>query len=280
MAEADETDPARCLRADGDAPGVLEGATDDSPPVTVSPKPDAPPPIATRSWAASISLHSALIVAIFVVGLGVAPDATWAGTQSVPAMSSLWREAHEPVEPPAEAPPPAVHLEPPPPPKTLLVDPVLPEVDPVPDADALAEADRVATVDESPSPDWTARVASKPQREDSKQAEPQKPASAPSAESALVQPSPIPGRNPPPEYPHAARKAGLAGEVTVLLEIAADGTVDAAHVEVSSGYAALDDAALLQLSKWTFEPARRAGVAVRGAYRTVVEFALQPRRRA
>lgn len=248
--------------------------------VPASPKPDAPPPIATRSWAASISLHSALIAAIVVVGLGVAPDSTWAGTQSVPAMSSLWRETHEPIEPPSEAPPPAVHFEPPPPPKTMLVDPVLPEIEPVPDADALAEAERVATVDESPSPDWSARVASKPRREEHRKDAPQDRASASSAESALVQPSPMPGKNPPPDYPHAARKAGLAGEVTVLLEIAADGTVDAAHVEISSGHAVLDDAALLQLSKWTFEPARRAGVAVRGAYRTVVEFALQPRRRS
>lgn len=248
--------------------------------VPASPKPEAPPPIAPRSWAASISLHSALIATIVVVGLGVAPESTWAGTQSVPAMSSLWREAHEPVEPPVEAPPPAVHFEPPPPPKTMLVDPVLPEVDPVPDAEALAEADRVATIEESPSPDWSARIASKPRREDSNQAQPQEPASAPSAESSLVQPSLIPGRNPPPEYPHAARMAGFSGEVTVILEIAVDGSVDAAHVEISSGHATLDDAALHQLSKWTFEPARVAGVAVRSTYRTVVEFALQPRRRS
>lgn len=246
--------------------------------MTVPPNSDAPPPIATRSWAASISLHSALIAAIVAVGLGVAPESSWAGTQSVPAMSSLWREAHEPIEPAAEATPPPVHSEPPPPPKTVLVDPVLPEFEPVPDAAALAAADRVATVDESPSPDWTARVASKRRSEDAKQAPQQEPASAQSAESSLVQASPIPGMNPPPDYPHAARKAGLSGEVTVLLEIAADGTVDAAHVEISSGYAVLDDAALLQLSKWTFEPAKRAGVAVRGAYRTVIEFALKPRR--
>lgn len=246
--------------------------------VPASPKPEAPPPIAPRSWAASISLHSALIATIVVVGLGVAPESTWAGTQSVPAMSSLWREAHEPVEPPVEAPPPAVHFEPPPPPKTMLVDPVLPEVDPVPDAEALAEADRVATIEESPSPDWSARIASKPRREEQMQESGKEQTSKASVDSGTVQPSPIAGRNPPPKYPRAAEKAGLAGEVTVLLEIAADGSVDAAHVEVSSGHAVLDDAALLQLSKWTFEPAKRAGVAVRGAYRQVVAFECPPRR--
>ena len=60
----------------------------------------------------------------------------------------------------------------------------------------------------------------------------------------------------------------------MLLEIGSDGTVAAAHVEVSSGSSLLDDSALQQLSKWKFEPSRRAGIAVRGSYRTVVAFAI------
>ena len=227
-----------------------------------------------------MTLHTALIATVVALGLGMAPESSWAGTTALPAMSSLWRESHEAIEPLAEPPPPPVHAEPPPPPKTMLVDPVLPEVEPVPDAESLAEADRAENDAPDPSPDWSARVASKPRRDTANEVPAQQQASAPSADASLVQPSPLPGKNPPPEYPHAARRAGLAGEVTVILEIATDGTVDAAHVEVSSGHAVLDDAALHQLSKWTFEPARRAGVAVRGTYRTVVEFALQQRRRS
>ncbi len=279
MAEIDAADLPDAVERIAPALAFLSAVRMIPRPVSATPKSEATPKIATRSWAASISAHSALIAAIVVVGLGVAPESTWAGTQSVPAMSSLWRETPVWIEPRSEAPPPPIHSEPPPPQKTLLVDPVLPEFEPVPDARALAAADHLATLEDKATPDWSARVAAKPRRDETKEATPQEPASAPSAESALVQPSPVPGKNAPPEYPHAARKAGLAGEVTVLLEIALDGTVDAAHVEVSSGHAVLDDAALLQLSKWTFEPARRAGIAVRGTYRTVIEFALQGRRR-
>lgn len=259
--------------------GDLVDRPHDPPPVS-RPDKQSQPQIAPRSWAASVSLHTALIATVVALGLGMAPKSSWAGTAALPTMSSLWRESHEAVEPPAEPPPPPVHAEPPPQPKTLLVDPVLPEVEPVPDAESLAEADRAEIDDTDASPDWSARVAAKPRREVAEAAKPAEPASAPSAESSLVQPSPMPGKNPPPEYPHAARRAGLSGEVTVILEIAVDGSVDAAHVEISSGHATLDDAALHQLSKWTFEPARLAGVAVRGTYRTVVEFALQPRRRS
>ena len=218
-----------------------------------------------------------MVGAVVLLGMGVAPESSWAGSTAVPAMSSLWREHFEPIEPPAETPPPPVHAEPPPPPKTALIDPVLPEYEPVPDAQQLAEAEfaeHAAHHDEAPTPDWSARVAAKPKLTESEQKPPAEASSAPSSDGALVQPSPLPGKNPPPEYPRAARRSGIEGEVTVILEIAADGRVDAAHVEKSSGSSLLDDAALHHLSKWTFEPARRAGVAVRGTYRTVVEFAI------
>jgi len=116
-------------------------------------------------------------------------------------MSSLWREQFEAVEPPAEAPPPPVHAEPPPPPKTALIDPVLPEHEPVLDAEQLADAEfaeRAAQHDDAPSPDWSARVAAKPKLLESEQKPPSEASSAPSADGALVQPSPLPGKNPPP----------------------------------------------------------------------------------
>ena len=48
----------------------------------------------------------ALIATVVALGLGMAPESSWAGTTALPAMSSLWRESHVAIEPPAEPPPP------------------------------------------------------------------------------------------------------------------------------------------------------------------------------
>ncbi len=49
---------------------------------------------------------------------------------------------------------------------------------------------------------------------------------------------------PPPDYPPRARRQGWQGTVDVALRIGLDGVVEAAAVERSSGYAALDEVAL------------------------------------
>jgi TonB family protein len=49
---------------------------------------------------------------------------------------------------------------------------------------------------------------------------------------------------PAPDYPSRARRQGWQGIVDVTLTITGDGTVDEAHVDRSSGYPALDEAAL------------------------------------
>lgn len=233
-------------------------------------------PVRPRAWTASLTVHVAFVTTVLVVAAGSAPDATWAGMIVTPSAPMLW--ADTPVETAAAttSPPPAVHFEPPPP-ETLLIEPVLPPLEP---HELLRPTDDDATLPElepaERTPDWRASVAVK------SPAKPSEPAPPPTAvarstaapDGAIVAPSPIAGQNPPPDYPKAARRRGIEGEVTVLLEIGSDGTVAAAHVEVSSGSSLLDDSALQQLSKWKFEPSRRAGIAVRGSYRTVVAFAI------
>ena len=73
----------------------------------------------------------------------------------------------------------------------------------------------------------------------------------------LRQAVPLYLRNPPPEYPHAARRRGYEG--TVIMEVLVDreGRVEKLRVLESSGHDMLDRAAMGAVKGWTFEPARR-----------------------
>lgn len=87
-------------------------------------------------------------------------------------------------------------------------------------------------------------------------------------------PAPLPG-NRSPEYPHSARRRGLAGTVVLHLEIGDDGRTRQARVARSSGYDVLDAAALEAARSWRFEPARRAGVAIAAVVEAPVRFRLR-----
>ena len=58
--------------------------------------------------------------------------------------------------------------------------------------------------------------------------------------------------NPLPAYPDSARKAGREGSVEIELEVGADGRVVEARILSSSGFEALDRAALDALRRWRF----------------------------
>ena len=71
-------------------------------------------------------------------------------------------------------------------------------------------------------------------------------------------PSAIPGHNEPPRYPFLARRRHIEGTVVVELDIDANGEVTATRLAESSGCRLLDDAAVQQLRRWKFTPARGA----------------------
>jgi periplasmic protein TonB len=82
-------------------------------------------------------------------------------------------------------------------------------------------------------------------------------------------------RNPPPIYPASARRRAQQGTVTVRVLVGADGAVEHAELAESSGFAALDNAALVTVrSRWVFIPARRDGVAVESWVLVPIRFAL------
>ena len=63
--------------------------------------------------------------------------------------------------------------------------------------------------------------------------------------------------NAPPSYPGLARKRGQEGTVTLQVLVNSEGSVDELKIEISSGFAILDRAALKAVRKWSFEPGRR-----------------------
>jgi periplasmic protein TonB len=82
-------------------------------------------------------------------------------------------------------------------------------------------------------------------------------------------------RNPLPIYPAVARRREQQGTVTVRVLVGADGSVERAEIADSSGFDALDDAALETVrSRWRFVPARHDGLAVESWVLVPIRFAL------
>ncbi len=77
-----------------------------------------------------------------------------------------------------------------------------------------------------------------------------------------------------PEYPRAALRAGVAGEVLLLIEVRADGRPGEVSVLSGSRNRSLDRAAVRAVRQWRFEPALRDGVAVPGTVRQSIRFDL------
>jgi len=67
---------------------------------------------------------------------------------------------------------------------------------------------------------------------------------------------PLPIVNPSPKYPRSARARGEEGMVILDMVIETNGRVSAVTIVTTSGYAALDTAAVEAVRRWRFEPAR------------------------
>ncbi|MGE3171942.1 MAG: TonB family protein [Planctomycetota bacterium] len=246
-----------------------------------------PETLRRRAYAASAALHAVGIGGALVLAASVAPDAAWSFSRTQPSRSSLWAEVQVAPEVARIAPAPPIRPEPEvPAPAPTATEPQLPlpgippmEVDPIVAAPPQPVRDAVATTEllSRLQPRETVQPAEPDAEPATPSAQvPQEPADpSPAVDGGVVQPTPEPGRNEPPAYPFVAWRRRIEGTVTVLLEIDREGAVTAAHIEQSSGSSALDDAALAQLSRWRFEPARRSGVAVPGTWRQIVEFRLR-----
>jgi TonB family protein len=78
---------------------------------------------------------------------------------------------------------------------------------------------------------------------------------------------------PSPEYPARARRQGWEGTVDVALRVGTDGAVEQAQVGRSSGFAALDAAAVAVARRSRFHVVERSGLRGSLRYRFVLENA-------
>lgn len=81
--------------------------------------------------------------------------------------------------------------------------------------------------------------------------------------------------NPPPRYPESSRLAGEQGVVLVRVDVATSGNVNRVLLARSSGYPALDRAAVEAVKGWTFHPASAAGIAMTSEVNVPVRFELR-----
>ncbi|GAB2502420.1 energy transducer TonB [Pseudoxanthomonas sangjuensis] len=88
-------------------------------------------------------------------------------------------------------------------------------------------------------------------------------------------PAPIPGRNPPPEYPTRAMRRGDTGTVTLRVTVGADGVPTDIEIADRSGSRDLDRAAIEAVRRWRFRPAQRNGQPVAASVDIPITFDLQ-----
>jgi len=80
--------------------------------------------------------------------------------------------------------------------------------------------------------------------------------------------------NQPPLYPLGARRAGREGRTVLLVTLSAAGDCVEVGVEVSSGTASLDEAAISAVKTWRFHPATRNAQPVSATLRVPIQFSL------
>lgn len=167
-------------------------------------------------WLTVAGLHAGLVIALMV---GLTPKNEMVIFDSVKVEAV--EDQKELIEPPP--PPPPDYVPPPPdfaPPPSFNVA-----------ADAPAPVNAITT---APAKAEVARVAAKT---------PPTPAKVPKKGLS------------PPSYPSESKKLGEAGVVALALYLTAEGKVQEARVETSSGFPRLDDAAVKHaLKTWRFEP--------------------------
>jgi protein TonB len=79
-----------------------------------------------------------------------------------------------------------------------------------------------------------------------------------------------------PDYPPVSRRVGEQGTLRLRLAIGADGNVEEARVEASSGYKRLDDAAVQWVkAHWRYEPAMQGSKPVSSTATAEVTFRLR-----
>ncbi|HYM31653.1 MAG TPA: TonB family protein [Candidatus Cybelea sp.] len=243
--------------------------------------------IGWQAWAGSALVHASIALA----GVAIALTATAPvplPTNAIEVTFSI-EPSIAPAQPALEPPPQAAERQvtrvpTPEPPKTATPEAATPVPETAPDAKRVAEAEppplpRFRPVVSTPAPAKPAALADEP----AAPAAPPRPiAEGPAAQlapgnqtvAAAVPFRPVAGMasNHRPDYPLEARSRHQQGRVLLHVQVSASGNAMAVDVTASSGYAALDEAALAAVRNWHFVPAAQAGVPVASAVDVPIDF--------
>jgi protein TonB len=80
--------------------------------------------------------------------------------------------------------------------------------------------------------------------------------------------------NPRPNYPPLSRRLGEEGKVLLKVKVSADGHPATVHLEKTSNFERLDEAARQAVSRWRFVPAKRGDEAIEASVIVPVVFRL------
>jgi len=80
--------------------------------------------------------------------------------------------------------------------------------------------------------------------------------------------------NPKPHYPRIAKLRGMEGIAKLRVKVGIDGRAIRVDIQTSSGFSALDEAAVKAVRHWRFEPARRGSIKVTGDAIVAIQFQL------
>ena len=221
-----------------------------------------------------------------------APEVGMVESPAAPPEVAAAPPAPEVPPPPPPMPPPPAVVEappPPPPPPVDLAEVMLPP--PPPPAPVAEPPPELA--EKPPEPPREVAEAPPERRPPPRQSAPQTAAPQPVRLNAALQGMEsftLEGRTTPPEaadaarnrrpnYPEASRRRGEEGVVRVELLVDPSGRVVDVRVLESSGFSALDAAAVEALREWRFRPAQRAGLPVAATIIHPVQFRLENARR-
>ena len=128
-----------------------------------------------------------------------------------------------------------------------------------------------------PEPKEDARLEAKDEKDERRETQDMKAASAPpvAPRQARLDAPPKPKRNIRPDYPKGARQRGEQGDVVLEIRVSAVGSVDDVKIATSSGFAELDEAAVKAAKAAKFSPARSGRDPVASTARLKLQFKLK-----
>jgi protein TonB len=195
---------------------------------------------------------------------------------AAPAADEVVAEAvpEPPVEPPPapEPPPPA----PPEPPPEAMIEPAPVPPDPPPVAPPKPQPPKPKAVLEKKPAVRRAAAAATTAVGDGSSATPGQDATTTRVGAAGDRAKPGYLRNPHPAYPDEARRAGQQGVVQLRVRVDASGRASSVSLVRSSGFPLLDARALSTVrDRWSFKPARVAGVPIASEVIVPIRFSLR-----